>query len=122
MLDKRGLPSRADVEAFLTAGFEERDILQEVLAIAVESTEPEGTLHSVGYHGDPMTPLPLFKLYTRGIRFLTGRAHSAALLPEVLALIGEGRLDPGAVPRTLISWNDAPAHYLDDAIKLIVAR
>lgn len=37
MADKRGLPSRADVEAFLAAGFEERDILQVVLAIAVKT-------------------------------------------------------------------------------------
>jgi uncharacterized peroxidase-related enzyme len=37
MVDKRGLPSRADVEAFLAAGFEERDILQVVLAIAVKT-------------------------------------------------------------------------------------
>jgi uncharacterized peroxidase-related enzyme len=37
MVDKRGLPSRADVDAFLAAGFEERDILQVVLAIAVKT-------------------------------------------------------------------------------------
>jgi AhpD family alkylhydroperoxidase len=37
MVDTRGLPSRADVEAFLAAGFNERDILQVVLAIAVKT-------------------------------------------------------------------------------------
>lgn len=37
MVDKRGLPSRADVEAFLAAGFDERDILHIVLAIAVKT-------------------------------------------------------------------------------------
>jgi AhpD family alkylhydroperoxidase len=37
VVDKRGLPSRADVEAFLAAGFEERDILQVLLDIAVKT-------------------------------------------------------------------------------------
>jgi uncharacterized peroxidase-related enzyme len=37
MVDKRGLPSRADVEAFLAAGFGEPDILQVVLAVAVKT-------------------------------------------------------------------------------------
>jgi uncharacterized peroxidase-related enzyme len=37
MVDTRGLPSRADVEAFLAAGFRESDILQVVLAVAVKT-------------------------------------------------------------------------------------
>jgi alkylhydroperoxidase family enzyme len=37
VVDTRGLPSRADVEAFLVAGFQESDILQVVLAIAVKT-------------------------------------------------------------------------------------
>jgi alcohol dehydrogenase len=89
---------------------------------ALESTEPEGTLHSVSYYADPMTPMPLLKLYTRGIRFFTGRVHSAALLPELLDAIGDGTLDPGAVRPSVVAWDDAPERYLDDAIKVVVAR
>jgi AhpD family alkylhydroperoxidase len=37
MVETRGLPCRADVEVFLAAGFEERDILQILLAIAVKT-------------------------------------------------------------------------------------
>ena len=37
MVTKRGLPSRADVEAFLAAGYSERHILEIVLAIAVKT-------------------------------------------------------------------------------------
>lgn len=89
---------------------------------SAESTAPEGVLHSVGYYADPLTPLPLGKLYTRGIRFFTGRAHSASLLPEVVRLIAEGRLRPGTVTPEVIPWDEAPARYLDDAVKLVVAR
>lgn len=89
---------------------------------SLDSTDSEGTLHTVGFYGEPMTPLPLLKLYTRGIRLFTGRVHSAAILPEVLDAIASGRLNPVAVPTTVIRWDDAPSRYLDDAIKLVVAR
>lgn len=37
LLSTRGRPSRADVEAFLAAGFQERQILEIILAIAVKT-------------------------------------------------------------------------------------
>lgn len=37
MVTKRGLPDRVDVEAFLSAGYEEKDILEIILAIAVKT-------------------------------------------------------------------------------------
>jgi threonine dehydrogenase-like Zn-dependent dehydrogenase len=89
---------------------------------ALDSTEPEGTLQSVGYYADAMTPMPLLKLMTRGIRFFIGRVHSAAVLPSLLDEIANRRLDPSVVPNTLVPWEEAPRRYLDDAIKLVVLR
>jgi threonine dehydrogenase-like Zn-dependent dehydrogenase len=90
---------------------------------AVASTAPEGVLHSVSYYGfEPMTPLPLGKLYTFGIRFFTGRVHSAAVLPQVASMVVRGELNPAAVTSEVISWDDAARRYLDPAIKLVVAR
>lgn len=37
MLTSRGLPSKADVQAFLAAGYEERHVLEIILAIAVKT-------------------------------------------------------------------------------------
>ncbi len=37
MLTSRGLPSRTDVQAFLAAGYEERHVLEIILAIAVKT-------------------------------------------------------------------------------------
>jgi alkylhydroperoxidase family enzyme len=37
MVENRGLPHRADVEAFLGAGYTERQILEIVLALAVKT-------------------------------------------------------------------------------------
>jgi threonine dehydrogenase-like Zn-dependent dehydrogenase len=92
------------------------------LHFALASTEPEGTLHSVSYFAEPMVPMPLGKLYTLGITFHIGRAHSAALLPEVAALVGDGVLAPDVVTTSVIDWEEAPARYAEDTIKLVVTR
>ena len=94
----------------------------EALQHAIASTEPDGVLHSVSVYRAPEIPFALGKLYTWGIRFHIGRVNSAAVLPEVVALIGEGRLHPEVVTSRVIGWDEAPARYLDTAIKLVVAR
>jgi alcohol dehydrogenase len=89
----------------------------------VRATEPEGVLHSVSYYGgQPTVPVPLGRLYTLGIQIHTGRAHSAALLPEVLALVAAGRLHPELITTSVIDWEDAPTGYLEPALKLVVTR
>jgi threonine dehydrogenase-like Zn-dependent dehydrogenase len=92
------------------------------LAYALSSTRPEGTLHSISYYAAPTTPVALGRLYTLGVKLHIGRAHSAALLPEVVALIAAGRLHPEVVTSRVVDWEDAPKQFLDDAIKLVVAR
>lgn len=90
---------------------------------AIVSTEPDGVLHSVSYYASPAEiPFALGKLYTWGIKFHIGRANSAALLPEVVALIATGQLKPDLVTSAVIGWDDAPERFLDPAIKLVAAR
>jgi alcohol dehydrogenase len=88
---------------------------------AVDSTESAGVLHSVSYYLEDVV-LPLGKMYTRGITFEIGRAHSGALLPEVVELIAAGRLDPATVTTQVVSWDTAAERYLDDTVKLVVSR
>jgi alcohol dehydrogenase len=66
--------------------------------------------------------MPLGRLYTLGIRFLTGRAHAAALLPRVMPLIEAGRLRPADITTRVVDWEDAPTAYVEPAIKLVVRR
>jgi len=66
--------------------------------------------------------MPLGRLYTLGIRFFIGRAHAAALLPEVMPLIAAGRLRPEEVSTRVVDWDDAPQAFLEPAIKLILRR
>ena len=67
-------------------------------------------------------PEPLGRLYTLGIRFFIGRAHAAALLSQVMPLIEAGRLRPAEITTRVVDWEDAPAAYLEPAIKLVVHR
>jgi alcohol dehydrogenase len=94
----------------------------EGLRYAIRSTEPEGILQSVSFYAGGDMPVPLGRLYTLGIRFFTGRAHSVALLPEVLPLIEQGRLQPEKVTTRVVGWDDAPQAFVEPAIKLIVRR
>jgi alcohol dehydrogenase len=90
---------------------------------AIRATEPEGILHSVSYYAaEPMVPMPLGRLYTLGIDFRIGRAHSAALVAEVVALVADGRLHPEQVTTSVIDWEDAAERYTDDTVKLVVFR
>ena len=92
------------------------------LRYAVRATLPEGTLQSVSFYAAGDTPMPLGRLYTLGIRFFTGRAHAAALLPDVMPLIEAGRLRPAEITTRVVDWEEAPAAYIEPAIKLVVRR
>jgi threonine dehydrogenase-like Zn-dependent dehydrogenase len=92
------------------------------LRYAIRATEPEGICQSVSFYAGGDMPMPLGRLYTLGIRFFTGRAHAAALLPAVMPLIADGRLRPQEVTTRVVDWEDAPAAYVEPAIKLVVRR
>ncbi len=94
----------------------------EGLGYAIRSTEPEGICQSVSFYAGGDMPVPLGRLYTLGIRFFVGRAHSVALLHEVMPLIEQGRLRPEDVTTRVVTWEDAPRAFLEPAIKLIVRR
>jgi alcohol dehydrogenase len=92
------------------------------LCYSLRATEPEGTCHCISFHPGADVPLPLGRMYTLGIRFFVGRCHAASLLPEVLPLVAAGRLAPERVTTRVVAWEDAPAAWLEPAIKLVVNR
>jgi alcohol dehydrogenase len=51
-----------------------------------------------------------------------GRVDFASDRPEVMALIEQGKLEPGAVATRVVGWDDAPRAYLEESIKLVVER
>ena len=57
------------------------------LHAALRSTAPDGVCTSVAIYFEPLTPVPLLELYTRGCTLHTGRVHARSVIPEVLALV-----------------------------------
>jgi len=92
------------------------------LHYALRSTAPEGVCQSTSFYPGGKVEMPLGRMYTLGARFVTGRAHSAALVPQVLPMIAAHRLAPEAVTTRVVDWEEAPTAYLDPAIKLVVRR
>lgn len=92
------------------------------LAFAIRSTDLEGVCTSpVWYPGDA-TPLPLGRMYTKGIRFETGRCHARTVIPAVAEAIAARRLHPDVVATRRAAWDDAAAALAEPAVKLVIER
>jgi alcohol dehydrogenase len=94
---------------------------EEGLRFCLASTEGEGLCTSVGiYFGD--VALPMLDMYTRGVRFVTGRVNARREAPAALALAATGAFDIGAVATTVVPWDEAPRAWLEAAPKLVLRR
>ncbi len=111
-------PRRLDRAPIVIAG----SLQIEGLHCAIRSTEAFGRITPVTIHFGTGTPLPLLEMYTRGITFHTSRADSRRYLPEVLDLVSGGRIDPLAVPTTVVEWDDAGDRWMEPALKMVLAR
>lgn len=94
----------------------------EGLTTVLRSTDDYGYCSSVAIHFQPTTEVPLLEMYTGGVTFHVSRADSRRLLPEVLNLVVERRLDPLAVPVTSVDWADAERAWFTPATKLVARR
>ena len=92
------------------------------LHAALRSTAADGTCTSVAIYFEPTTPVPLLEMYTRGCTLHTGRCHARALIPDVLALIADGRLDPALVTSAVVGFDDAESALAELPTKLILER
>ena len=90
------------------------------LNAALRSTAADGTCTSVAIYFEPATPLPLLEMYTRGCTLHTGRVHARAVIPEVLALVSAGCLDPALVTSAVAGFDDAPDALADPPTKLVL--
>jgi threonine dehydrogenase-like Zn-dependent dehydrogenase len=94
----------------------------EGLAATLRSTAADGICTSVGIYYTETTPVPLLEMYTKGITFKTGRTHARPAIPEVLALVADGRLEPGRVTSRTAAWADAVDALADPPTKLVLTR
>jgi threonine dehydrogenase-like Zn-dependent dehydrogenase len=66
--------------------------------------------------------VPLLEMYTKGIRFQTGRVHARPAMEPILELIRAGKFQPQLVTRETASWNDAAEAVAGHGGKLVISR
>ena len=88
----------------------------------IRSTARYGHCTSLAIDFNVTTPMPLLKMYTRGITFHTSRADSLRYLPDVLELLTTTAFNPQAIPTTIRPWSEAADAWLQPATKLVITR
>ena len=92
------------------------------LRLALRSTEREGVCMSAAYYAFGDTPMPLGRMYTKGIVFHTGRCHARPVLPAVASAIAAGRLHPELITTRRARWEEAAEAMKEPSVKLVVDR
>jgi threonine dehydrogenase-like Zn-dependent dehydrogenase len=92
------------------------------LACALRSTEPDGICTSIGIYFEAQTPVPLLEMFTKGIRFHTGRAYARPAMEPILELVRAGRFQPELVTRETAAWDDAAEAVAGHGGKLVITR
>ena len=92
------------------------------LACALRSTEPEGICTSIGIYFEETTPVPLLEMFTKGIRFHTGRVHARPAMEPLLELVRDGKFKPELATGETASWDDAAEALARHRSKLVISR
>ena len=77
-----------------------------MLAATLRVTWPDGVCTDTGIYYQGAVEMPLLPMYTRGVRFVTGRVNARAVIPEVVELLEAGCDLAPAVDR-VVPWDEA---------------
>ncbi len=92
------------------------------LGCALRSTDPDGICTSIGIYFADQTPIPLLEMYTKGIRFHTGRVHARPAIEPILELVRDGSFRPELVTRETATWDEAAEAVAGHGGKLVITR
>jgi threonine dehydrogenase-like Zn-dependent dehydrogenase len=92
-----------------------------LLAATLRATWPDGVCTDTGVYYQPTVEVPLLAMYTRGVRFVTGRVNARTAIPHVLELLAGG-CDLSPAVDHVVSWEDAPAVWPAMTGKTIFTR
>jgi threonine dehydrogenase-like Zn-dependent dehydrogenase len=93
---------------------------------AIECVRKCGTVSIAGVYGGLADKLPLGALMNKGLTIKTGQTHVHKFVPELLANIPQGKLDPSFVVTHRIPLSEAPHGYhifrekLDGCVKVVL--
>lgn len=92
-----------------------------VLAATLRATWPDGVCTDTGIYFTDGVKLPLLPMYTRGVRFVTGRVNARAVIPDILQLLGATGDLSLAVDR-VVPWDDASSVWPEMTGKTVFTR
>jgi threonine dehydrogenase-like Zn-dependent dehydrogenase len=92
-----------------------------VLASTLRVTWPDGVCTDTGIYYQAGVEMPLLPMYTRGVRFVTGRVNARAVIPEILDLLTAACDLSPAVDR-VVPWDDAPSVWPTMTGKTVFTR
>ena len=92
-----------------------------LLAATLRATWPDGVCTDTGIYYQPAVEMPLLPMYTRGVRFVTGRVSARAVIPEILKLLSTG-CDLSPVVERVVEWDDAPSVWPTMDSKTVFSR
>jgi len=91
----------------------------DALDFVISSTAPNGVCTSVAIYFTPATPIPLVKMYSKGITFITGRVEARGNLPAVLDACASGHFHPEHVTSRQVPFSQAAEAMTDSGPKLV---
>jgi threonine dehydrogenase-like Zn-dependent dehydrogenase len=92
------------------------------LAQALRATAAGGLCTSVGIFPRKRTGIPMMRMYSHALTLRNGVSSARPNIPPLLELIASGRLRPERVTTVSAAWDEAHEAFLEDAVKVIVAR
>ena len=92
-----------------------------VLTATLRVTWPDGVCTDTGIYYQGAVEMPLLPMYTRGVKFVTGRVNARAVIPELLDLLASG-CDVAPVVDRVVAWDDAPAVWPTMSGKTVFTR
>ncbi len=92
-----------------------------LLAATLRATWPDGVCTDTGIYQQYKVEMPLLPMYTRGVRFVTGRVSARAVIPHVLELLADGCDLSPAVDR-VVAWEEAPSVWPTMTGKTVFSR
>jgi threonine dehydrogenase-like Zn-dependent dehydrogenase len=92
-----------------------------LLSATLRATWPDGVCTDTGIYLQSKVEMPLLPMYTRGVRFVTGRVNARAVIPDILELLDAG-CDLSPVVERVVSWDDAPSAWPTMTGKTVFTR
>lgn len=94
----------------------------DALHATLRATWPGGVCTDAAVHFGQDVAMPLLAMYTRGVRYVTGRVSARASLPQVLELLTVGGLRTDLVTEQIVPWDEADTAWPQMTGKTIYLR